>query len=135
MTAARQRQSARQKRGSGKPRLKTLLKADAEKQFGAPDIRKMLSLLVSRGLTVSQIAEQYGVTTVSVRDWLRKLGFTPASTRPDITARLSRLGYLSWDEFFRRNMSMTNIDMAKMLDCHWTSVSHYRRRWGGGEKI
>jgi hypothetical protein len=118
-----------------KPRLKTLLRADAEQLFGEPDIKKILSHWVSRGLTATQIAGKYGSTVVSVRDWLRKLGLTPKSTRPDITERLHRLGYVSWDEFFRRNMSMTHVDAAKMLDAHWTSVAHYRRLWVEGRQV
>jgi len=118
-----------------KQRLKTLLRADAEKLFGEPDIKKILSHWVSRGLTASQIAEKYGSTVVSVRDWLRKLGLTPKRTKPDVTERLRRLGYDSWDEFFRRNMSMTHMDAAKMLDCHWTTVSHYRRLWVEGRQV
>lgn len=118
-----------------KPRLKTLLRADAEQLFGEPDIKKILSHWVSRGLTAAQIASKYGSTVVSVRDWLRKLGLTPKSTKPDITERLHRLGYASWDEFFRRNMSMTHMDAAKMLDAHWTSISHYRRLWVEGKQV
>lgn len=120
---------------SGKPRLKTLLRADATKLFGEPDVRKMLAHLVSKGLTAAQIAAKYGSTTVSVRGWLRRLGLTPKSTKPDVTERLHRLGYSSWDEFFRRNMRMTHMDAAKMLNCHWTTISARRRMWVDGKDI
>lgn len=92
----------------------------------------MLSHLVARSLTAKQIAEKYGCTTVSVREWLRKLCLTPKTTRIDVTARLKRLGYSSWDEFFRRNMTMTHMDAAKMLACHWTTVSSRKRSWIDG---
>ena len=118
-----------------KQRLKTLLKADAERLFGEPDIKKMLSHLVSKGLTATEIAKKYSSTVVSVRGWLRKLGLTPNSTKPDVTERLKRLGYDSWDQFFRRNMSMTHMDAAKMLDCHWTTISAKRRLWAEGKQI
>jgi len=116
-------------------RLKTLLKADAIELFGVPDIGKILAHLVSKGMTVSAIARRYRTTVVSVRCWLRKLGLTPKSNRPDVTDRLHRLGYTSWDEFFRKNMTMTHMDAAKMLDCHWTTVSTYRRHWVEGKKV
>jgi hypothetical protein len=125
----------RKKGPARKPRLKTLLKADAEKLFGEPDIKKMLSNLVSKGMTIPQIAAKYNSTVVSVRDWLRRLELTPKSTRPDVTAKLVQLGYDSWDMFFRRNMTITHMDAAKMLNCHWTTVSHYRRLWVEGRKV
>ena len=118
-----------------KQRLKTLLKADAEQMFGEPDIKKILSHLVSRGMTIPEIAAKYHSTVVSVRDWLRRLELTPKSTRPDVTAKLRQLGYDSWDIFFRKNMTMTHMDAAKMLNCHWTTVSSYRRRWVEEEKV
>jgi hypothetical protein len=118
-----------------KKRLKTLLKAESRKLFGEEDVKMILSHHVSRGLTASDIASKYGSTVVSVRDWLRKLGLTPKSTKPDVTERLRRLGYPSWDDFFRRNMTMTHMDAATMLDCHWTTVSAYRRLWVEGRKI
>jgi len=95
----------------------------------------VLSHYVSRGFTPQQIADRYDVTAVSVRSWLRKFGLSPNSTRKDVTARLHKLGYSSWDKFFRGNMTLTHMDAAKMLDCHWTSVAFYRRLWANGEEI
>jgi len=118
-----------------KQRLKTLLKADAKELFGEPDVKKILSRLVSKGMTVADIAKKYGSTAVSVRNWLRKLELTPRSTRPDVTDRLHKLGYSSWDQFFRKNMSMTHMDAAKILACHWTTISSRRRMWVEGKDI
>jgi transposase len=116
-------------------RLKILLRDDAKKLFGDEDIKKILSHHVSSGMSATDIASRYGSTAISVRDWLRKFGLTPKKTRPDVTERLRRLGYDTWDTFFRRNMSMTHMDAAKMLNCHWTTISHWRKKWANGHKI
>lgn len=125
----------RKKAPARKPRLKTLLKADAKKMFGDEDVKMILSHQVSSGMTDKDIAKKYGSTVVSVRDWLRRFGLSSKRTRLSITGRLRRLGYPTWDKFFRRNMTMTHIDAAKMLDCHWTSVSFWKRQWKEGRAV
>jgi len=126
---------ARRKAPARKKRLKTLLKADAKDMFGDEDVKMILSHHVSSGLTEKEIAKKYGSTVVSVREWLRRFGFSPKSNHLDVTGRLNRLGYPTWDKFFRRNMTMTHMDAAKMLDCHWTTISHYRRQWREGKRV
>lgn len=123
------------KGSTNKKRLTTLLKVDAKELFGKPDVRRMLSHLISNGMTANQIATKYGSTTVSVRGWLKRLGLASAKVRPNVTERLRILGYSSWNEFFRRNMTMTHMDAAKMLNAHWTTISAFRRRWASGENI
>lgn len=118
-----------------KQRLKTLLRVDSSKLFGEPDIRRILAHYLSRGLTAAQIADKYGVSLASVRGWLYKLGLVAQKPKASLIERLNSLGYTSWDEFFRRNMSMTHIDAAKMLDAHWTSISHWKRMWAEGKNV
>jgi len=126
---------ALQKAPARKKRLNTLLKAGAKKMFGDEDIAVILSHHVSSGMTDRDIAKKYGSTAVSVRGWLQRLGIIPKSVRPSITSRLKRIGYPTWDKFFRRNMTMTHVDAAKLLDCHWTSIAVFRRKWKEGKRI
>jgi transposase len=110
-------------------RLKTLLKEEAMKVIGKPDIEALLTKLCDENMTTAEIAKKYNVSPISVRAWLRRFDLKTVSYDRTATKRLVEAGYATWDEFFRANLIRTNKEMAAAIGIHWSTLSIYRKLW------
>jgi transposase-like protein len=123
--------SVRKSRKKSRPRqrLRTMLIADAEKMFGEPDIKRLLTQFTVSGLSPANIASKYDISPVSVRTWFRKLQVKTESGDRSATKRLIEAGYATWDEFFRKNLAKSNRQQSEAVGIHFSTLSIYRRLW------
>jgi transposase-like protein len=97
--------------------------------FGEPDVKKLLEHFTDRGMSPADVARRYDISPVSVRTWFRKFEVKSATGDRSATKRLVEAGYSTWDEFFRKNLAMSNREQAEALGIHFSTLSIYRRLW------
>jgi len=98
-----------------------------------PPKNELSYLLLTKRMSITDIAGRYTVTAITVREWLRKYKLR-AKGVGRVRIRMMQLGYVSWDDVFRSEVRLTNLEIAEKLRCCAATIANRRREWSNKQK-